>query len=222
MWTKIFDFLIVAVATASSAYVKEIIFKADVTLAYSFSALTGLCIFFFLHLSALFARRVLKLDKRYRYVGNWMETMQKDGAQHWSMFSITHSIISNEFKITGNTFDVITGEHHADWWSVAVAFLHDSRLYYLHQGSVTEKSGEISGVTRMAFTGSGRHYDDGVGYIIDNDQPLRRLDFVFHRLSKAMVKSLIGKKRIVSRDDRTRFITAWKAQNQPKVEVKAP
>jgi hypothetical protein len=93
MLMKIFDFLVVALATVSSAYVKEVIFQSTGTLAYSLSAFTGLSIFLALHSGGFFVRRVLKVDKRYRFVGNWMETMQKDGMRLIPLSQVSQYVV---------------------------------------------------------------------------------------------------------------------------------
>jgi hypothetical protein len=203
MERRYYDYIITGVAAGVAAYTKDTYFKGpnETVISYGFSILLGFTAFILLNIVRYAVERGLCTDPRYRYLGTWIEDIHKLGQTHYSLFSINHNIVTNIFTVSGKTYDSSTHEVYADWHSTAVAFPEENGLYYLHQSTIRGQHGKITGLTRMNFEGN----YGGWGTILDDAEPLAKVDFDFARLYPTDVRQAIGKARIRSIVDRKAF-----------------
>jgi hypothetical protein len=212
MKRRLFDYGITALAAATAAFVKEEHFNTpgQEHISYGASIISGIIVFSVLHCAIHCFSKGLRLNPRFGYLGWWIEDIAKSSSsKHYSLFEVKHDIISDCFRVTGNTYDAKTHEPFADWGSTAVAFSEDNTLYYLHKSVIHGRAGDISGITRLNFVGSSGRYYEGTGYLIDNGEPLERVHFSFERLDNAEIKRHIGKRHLSKKSDRQAFVRKW-------------
>lgn len=209
MTRGIWYYFTTAVAAGIATLVKDSIGSAEgaPALEYGVPIAAGVATFVALNGIRYGAERGLRWNARFAMVGTWVERFDSTGIDRYSLFEIRHRFLANTFHIVGHTYNTATHEPFANWHSIAVTFPEENTLYYLHK-SVIHGRTDVSGVTRLNFAGSGRVLYEGTGYLIDNDEPLQRLDFSIERLQKDKVKSITGKSRLESRADRVKLFEA--------------
>lgn len=143
------DYLVTAIAAAVAAYAKENFFRAPGRefLAYGISIAAGLLAFQLLNLLRYLLDRGLRLDPRFGYLGFWIEEALGEASSYCTLFEVKHDPLTNRFSVEGNTFHTETTRHYADFFSVAVSFPENNRMYYLHKAKILGRNGEITGLT---------------------------------------------------------------------------
>lgn len=208
MSTRVVDFLIAGTATAVGAYLKEIVFKGDTTLAYTLSVAAAVGVFVSAHAAASAIRRLLKTDKRFRLIGEFVETCEKNGRAHISFLRVKHNPVTDQFAMSGETYDVQTGGLYASWSSNTIIFDGARRVIMCHSADIRMIPNVITGYMCMNFVGPDGDFDEGTGFVVE-DGGNQRLDFLFERLPPKAILEATGKTKLKTRQDRITFFNWW-------------
>jgi hypothetical protein len=205
-YTKFIELLIPTISTFLSVYVESALTEHGHLIAWSAASVVLLLSILILSLLWLEIQKIGFFDERFLMLGDWIEYLNKEGQSHVSTFTIEYSALTDSFFISGETWDISTLRLYGEWSSIAVSFPERHRMYYIHKAKIVGHTGDVSGLTRLRFIYRNRRYNEGSGYLLDDDSNMTRVDFEFEKIRQEDIVSCLGKDRIDTRQDKEAYL----------------
>ncbi len=130
------------------------------------------------------------------FAGEWIETVEKHDVRYYTVFGIHYVWGSDDYVVSGVSLDC-NGSVHADWDSKYLKFNKELfELSFLF--SSRQKSKEnMTGYAELTFYRNNEIKPcEGKGFFVDMGLEPIRVEFEIERVTKPLVKQLLGKRRV--------------------------